>query len=212
MEKKNGIMFFYGVAEWVMLLAYVNILWIVFTVLGLFVLGVFPSTAGVYTVVRKWITHGNGIPVWKTFWQSYRKEFVKANTAGYLFVIIGGIIYIDLKFFQHLGGLFPTLISYLFILAFIIYMVLWLFFFPVFVHYDLKIFQYIKQTFLIVILRPLEAILSMACGLVVYYLMMHLPGLIPFFGVSVLALLTMLVASRAFNKLQIKIENRGIEK
>ncbi|TCP23530.1 putative membrane protein YesL [Scopulibacillus darangshiensis] len=209
MEYKGWLGSFYRIAEWIMLLAYVNILWILFTAMGLIVMGVFPSTVGVYTVVRKWIIGDDDVPIWKTFWNAYRTEFVKANAAGYLFVLIGLIIFIDLRFFESLSGLISLILSYAFLVFFIFHLMMWLFFFPVFVHYDLTIPQYIKQIFLVVILRPLEAILAAAGGIAVYYLMLLVPGLIPFFAMSVMAFALMWIACRAFSKLKIKVEEQN---
>lgn len=191
-----------------MLLAYVNLLWFTFTIVGLVAFGIFPSTASLYTVVRKWMVQGTDTPVWKTFWGTYRKEFLKANLVGYLFLLIGWLLFIDLKFFQHQGNVFGLVISYVFVIAFIIYMVMALFLFPVFVHYDLKILKYLKQTFFIVMLRPLEVIFAVIGSIGVYYLMIYVPGLIPFFSMSLLAYVTMWSAYRAFEKISLKFNDR----
>lgn len=191
-----------------MLLAYVNLLWFFFSIVGLVVFGVFPSTAGLFAVIRKWLNRGTDTPVWRTFWQTYRKEFLKANVVGYLFVLIGWLLFIDLKFFQQQGSAFGVILSYVFVIAFIIYMVMGLFLFPVFVHYELKVLQYIKQTFLIVMLRPLEVIIAVAGSIGVYYLMIYVPGLIPFFSISSLAYVTMWSAYRAFEKISLKFNAR----
>src|SRR5699024_2837927 len=114
---------------------------------------------------------------WKTFWNAYRSEFIKANIVGYVFVIIGWIMYVDLKFFQNNPGIPFLILSYLFTAAFIIYLVMWLFLFPVFVHYNLKTLQYVKQTFVIVMARPMDAIMSVAGFIIVYYLMLYVPVL-----------------------------------
>ncbi|HET7580723.1 MAG TPA: YesL family protein [Bacillales bacterium] len=191
----------YRIAEWIMLLAYANLLWILFTVVGVFIFGFFPSTVGLYSVVRKWILKGSDIPVWKTFWGAFRSEFIKANLVGFAFLLIGGVIYVDLKFFQHSGGPIFFILSYLFMMILIIYLMMWLFLFPVYVHYELTVLQYIKQTFLIIFLRPLEAVMAIIGGLAAYYLMMLVPGIIPFFSMSLAALVLTWVAQRSFTKI-----------
>lgn len=196
----------YRIAEWIMLLAYANLLWILFTVVGVFILGFFPSTVGLYSVVRKWMLKGSDIPVWKTYWGAFRSEFVKANLVGYAFLLIGGVIYVDLRFFQHSDGMVFFILSYLFLMIFIIYMIMWLFLFPVYVHYELTVLQYIKQTFLIIFLRPLEAIMAIIGSLVIYYLMGFVPGLMPFFCMSLIAIVLTWVAQRSFTKIATKSE------
>jgi uncharacterized membrane protein YesL len=195
----------YRIAEWIMLLAYVNLLWIFFTGCGLVIAGAFPATAGLFAVVRKWILQGTDLPVWKTFWRSYRKEFLKANLVGYLYLAAGWLIYIDLKFFQNDGGTIGLVLSYMFLLAFIFYIVMGLFLFPVFVHFDLKLLKYFKQTFFIVMLRPFEAIVAAAGMLGVYFVMIFVPGFIPFFSVSLAAFIAMKMAHRAIDKISLKV-------
>lgn len=207
MVSKGWMGVLYRIAEYIMLLAYANLLWILFTLMGAIVFGAFPSTAALYTVMRKWIMKEEDVAVWKTFWNTFRAELFKANAAGYLFLVVGFIIYIDLKFFQSQGSLIALTLSYFFVILFILYLIMCLFFFPVFVHYELKTLQYLKQTFFIVMLRPLEAILAVAGSIAVYYVMLISPGLIPFFSMSLTAYIITWFASRAFTKLGIKAEN-----
>lgn len=205
----GGLMgFIYRAAEWIMRLAYVNFLWLLFTIMGLIVFGLFPSTVGVFTVARQWIKRDTEIPVWHTYWQAYKKEFVKANIVGYVFAVIGYIVYLDMKFFQLQGGMLFVILSYAFLIVFIIYMVMALFLFPVYVHYELKTLQYLKQTFFIVMLRPLDVLFAVAGFIAVYYLMLFVQVLMLFFGMSVMAVVLMWIAYRSFHKLEIKIEKQ----
>jgi uncharacterized membrane protein YesL len=192
----------YSISEWIMRLAYVNLLWIFFTLAGLILFGFVPATVGMFTVVRKWIMGEEDIPVFKTFWQAYRSEFINANLLGLYLVMIGFIIYFDLRFFQAQNGILFLVLFYVSIGIFFIYLTSLLFFFPVFVHYDLKGVKYIKQSFLIAISHPFQSILMVVGVLAGYYIMMLFPGLIPFFGVSVLAYVLMSMAYRIFTKIE----------
>ncbi len=42
--------------EWITKIAYLNLLWLGFTLLGLIIFGIFPATAATFTVARKWVT------------------------------------------------------------------------------------------------------------------------------------------------------------
>src|SRR5699024_12166732 len=70
---------YYRLCVWVTRFAYVNVLWILFTFLGLVFLGAMPSTVAMFAVIRKWVTGDKEVPIFKTFLESYRTEFVKAN-------------------------------------------------------------------------------------------------------------------------------------
>jgi uncharacterized membrane protein YesL len=204
----NGLMgVLYRFAEWIMRLAYANLLWILFTLTGLVLFGFFPSTIGLFAVVRKWVRGEHDIPVFKTYWNTFRTEFVKGNILGFILSLIGCMIYIDLKFFQLQHGIPFLFLSYLFIALFFVYFLTLAYFFPVFVHYDLSMFQYIKQSFFIMISQPFGTIVMVAGMLVVYYIMLFIPGLIPFFAASLFAYVVTWIASRVFSRLENKIQH-----
>lgn len=84
--------------EWVMRLAYTNLLWLLFTLLGLGIFGFMPATTALFSVMRKWIQGHEQVSVFQTFWKVYREEFVRSNVIGVVLVIIGTIIYVDLAY------------------------------------------------------------------------------------------------------------------
>src|SRR5690625_6922967 len=79
--------------EGIMRLAYVNLLWILFTILGLGIFGIFPATIALFAVTRKWVMGDRDIPVFSTFWQTFRKEFLKSTLLGWVLFVIGYMIY-----------------------------------------------------------------------------------------------------------------------
>lgn len=197
----------YRVSEWIMRLAYANLLWILFTIMGLGIFGVFPSTVGLFAVVRKWVMGETDIPVFKTYWKVFRDEFGKGNLLGYIFLIIGYVIYIDLRFFQSHHSIIFLILSYFMIILAFLFILTMLYFIPVYVHFDLKKYQYLKQAFLIVILQPFGTILMVLGALAVYYLMTYVPGLIPFFSASLMTYVLMWIAYRVFDRLEKKMQN-----
>src|SRR5699024_9945474 len=92
------------------------------------------------------------------------------------------------------------MLSYFSIFVFIIYMIVGLFLFPVYVNYKLKTTQYFKQAFFIVMLRPMEALMTASGFIVVYTLMYFIPVFIFFFGMSLMGLVTMWTTNQSFIK------------
>lgn len=208
MEQRGIIGWLYNLADFIMRLAYVNLLWILFTLMGVVVLGGFPSTVALYTVTRKWVLKKTDISVWKTFWGTFKREFGKANLVGYLFLIIGTILFADLKFFQSHHGSGFLLIYYVFLMLFIFYSIMGMFLFPVYVHFELKTLHYLKQTFFFILSRPIEALLAAAGCFAVYLLMIKSPGLILFFSMSLTAYILTWLAQRGFSKIGRLLEER----
>lgn len=199
---------FYRISEWILRLFYVNLLWVVFLFPGLIVFGLFPSTAAMFAVVRKWVRGEPDIAVFKTFWQSYKAEFIKSNLIGLVLVLITYVFYIDFQFIQlSTNGVVRTLHIPLLIIFFLSALIS-LYVFPVFVHYDVKIFQVFKNSFLLMIMFPLVTVSMVVTCLGVYWIMMRIPGLIPLFGGSLFAFVLTWGANLTFNRLEMKREEQ----
>ena len=72
----------YDISAWITRLMYVNLLWILFMLAGLIVMGVFPSTTAMFSVTRKWILGETDTPVFHTFWKAYKQNFLQSNLVG----------------------------------------------------------------------------------------------------------------------------------
>src|SRR5690625_7993537 len=102
---KNITNWYILLGEWAFKLFYLNLLWLMFSLLGLGLLGVFPATVSVYTLLRNVMVKCNkNKKLFKTFWMTYKKEFVKSNVLGYTFIVFGSILYIDLKILRLLNA------------------------------------------------------------------------------------------------------------
>ncbi|MDQ0338622.1 putative membrane protein YesL [Caldalkalibacillus uzonensis] len=202
-----GVLF--RICEWIMRLAYAQLLWLIFTLAGLGVLGFFPATAALFSVTRKWIMKQTEIPIFKHFWQIYKNDFFTANAVGYIMGIIGFALYFYLFLFQSMEGSLSIILTVLTIMLGIIYLMTLLFIMPVFVHYDLKVLQFVKYAFIIAVSSPLHAVLMAAAVAAVYYLLTVFHGLIPFFSMSVLSYLLMWIAMLSFDRLRNKQENKN---
>ncbi|SDZ31250.1 Uncharacterized membrane protein YesL [Evansella caseinilytica] len=190
------------VLEWITKLAYLNILWLVFTLLGIVVLGLFPSTAATFAVVRKWIMKETDVPVFKTFWSAYKKEFFRSNLLGYVLVFVGAVLVIDLLFFNQSSSPVFHVLS-IPVMAFSFLFLLMLFYvFPVFVHYEMNMLQILKNSFFMVLLNPLPTAVMLAGTLGIGFILFKLQGLLPIFGMSALAVALTFPAQRAFESVQ----------
>lgn len=187
-----------------MKIAYANLLWICFSLLGLIILGIIPSTVALFAVIRKWLMSDNDVPVFKTFFTTYKAEFLKSNLIGYLMVMIAFVIYYDFIYVSGIQGVIQMAMSVPLIILTIFYLVTILNLLPVYVHYDLKFFQYIKHSFYIGIANPFLT-LSMAVGcLLIGLLLKFIPGLLPFFCPSLFAIVMMWVGLRSFRNIEAK--------
>jgi uncharacterized membrane protein YesL len=196
----------YRMMDWVMKLVYLQCLWMVFTIAGLLVFGLFPSTMAMFAVSRKWIRTGSDIPVFQSFWQAYKTEFVKTNILGWIFVGLGFIFFFYLRLFKGLDGVVFDVLFYITLMLSVVYVMNLLFLAPVLVHYQLKIREVVKYSSIIALYNPFHTI-SMAAIIVglSYVLLSYSPGIILFVGNSVITCICMWIAHLAFMRIEQKM-------
>jgi uncharacterized membrane protein YesL len=194
----------YAAAEWITKFAYINLLWMGFSLAGLIVLGFFPATIAMFTIIRKWLKGETDIPIFSTFWTTWKSEFFRSNGLGLLVAAAGGIIALNLVFIKSSGQSFANVIQipiYLFMFA----ATLTIFYlFPVYVHYELKFFQMVKNSFLMMLISPIENIVMIAGIMAVLLMVKFIPALGFFFGGSLAAAVIMSAGYLVFGKMERK--------
>lgn len=193
---------FYTLCSWITKIAYVNLLWIVFSIAGLFVFGIMPATIAICTVVRKWFLKEAEFAIFPVFVTTYKQEFISANKLGMLLWLTIGLLLADFLFLQSVGGLIQVIFTVPLIIVIFLLTAIILYIFPVYVHFEQSFFLQIKNALLIALVNPLHLFLMMItiCAVSVIYWL--LPSLIPFFGVSLITVLMMFFALKSFASLE----------
>ena len=197
LEISDGI---YKICRKITNLIYLNFLWVFFSTLGLLIFGFFPATVALFSVCRQLIRGDEDIRITSFFWTTYKKEFIKANSFGVVFMAFYFILYIDFFMIFQWGGFLQYLFWPLVLITLILIMIT-VFFFPVYVHFQLPYWQYFKQTFLCSIVSPMAIITIVIYMLLIYILFNIVPGAIPLIAVSLLAMMIMHTTLNAFNKI-----------
>ncbi|MFC4403464.1 YesL family protein [Gracilibacillus xinjiangensis] len=197
---------FYYFGETVFLLLYVNFLWVCFTLAGLVVFGIGPSTVAMFTIFRKWSMDEDGIRVFQLFWKTYKKEFRRANVIGILLLLFGYMLYVNLNFLELRSEGLQQLMKTLLIITTVVYGIMLIYIFPMYVHYENKLFVYLKNAILIAVYSPIRTIYLIAACLTLYYLYFVLPVFIFFFGASLTSLVIMWITYRTFLRLELRQE------
>ncbi|MFN2745860.1 MULTISPECIES: YesL family protein [Bacillus] len=193
--------------EWVMRLAYLNLLWIGFSLAGAVIFGLAPATAAMFSVTRQWVKGETDIPVFQTFFQAFKKEWAGSSILGFILAAIALVLYVDFQIVSIYFQGQPAVLS-LFISLFIIYAIIFLYTFPIYVHYQMKRIDVLKYSFMIGFSRPLITLLMIlsAFGMVLAALF-HVTFLLFFSGSGLSLLLTKLASSAFF-----AIDGRGNDK
>jgi uncharacterized membrane protein YesL len=178
------------------------------------VLGIMPSTVALYTIARKTARGEEEIPVFRTFWRIYRREFIRANGLGAILLAVGLLWYFNLHFFRAMDGFMFELLGYFMMIVGIVFFMMLAYLFPVYVHFDLKLMQNLKQAIMIGFLQPANLVLLVISMLCAYYFLIYLPGLIPLVGISLLAHLNMWISFQCFKHIdQMRVKHEvGLKK
>lgn len=185
--KNNIVKKIFRFCEWFMVLAWINLLWIIFALLGAVAFGWAPATVAafnvVYDILKKRTVH---FPIFRTFLTAYKAYFLRGNSIGYTLVVL---------FIAVIYGLFtlPQLPTTLLLILSIFYgvvssglVVMGLFSIPVMIYYQtnyLNTFRsglligiaHLPYTLGIVVLLVISYVLFMAVPGTLLFLMFSLP-------------------------------------
>ncbi len=207
MESKGLIHKFYRFSEIVMKIALIQGLWVVFSLFGAILFGIMPATIAMFTVTRKWMMgDDNNRLLVKDFWGTFRKEFWRSNAIGLILFALSFLLYMNFSIMRFTEGIiFIFLVIALFTLS-ILFFILLIYIFPVYVHLELNFFQYFTMSVLLGISSPIYTLVAVFGCVGLYWLFFWIPGLIPFFSVSLFALFLMKVSLKVFKKTEQKQE------
>ncbi|MEK3887217.1 YesL family protein [Bacillus sp. FSL K6-3431] len=198
---------FFRSCEVISRLAYVNALWFLFTVIGLGVFGIAPATVALFTINRKWMMGETDVPIFNTYWKVYRKEFLKSNLLGLALIIAGFILYVDLAYLPTEGFVY-TIIRYAIIAVSFVYLIVLLYIFPVYVHFNGNLKNYFKFALVYGLSYPHFTFMMIIGAMLLYTGLNFVPGIIPFFSICLLAYMIMWIALQVFKR----VENNITEK
>ncbi|WP_159440004.1 YesL family protein [Bacillus sinesaloumensis] len=191
--------------EWVARLAYLNILWILFTLSGFVILGFFPATIAMLATLRQFLMK-NHPPVFKTFWGYYRKEFLNSNKLGLFISVIGFILYMNIRFLSSTSNEISTFLFYSSLIMSCIYLLIICYTLASFVEFEQPLGTHLKNALLITIYNPMPSLFIIFGFAAVYFAVANISGLGFFFGISLLGLVILSSANLAYKKIARKQE------
>ncbi|MBO0600707.1 DUF624 domain-containing protein [Sporosarcina sp. E16_3] len=188
-------------AEWLTKLLHIQLIWILFCLIGLVIGGIFPATFSMFAIIRKWIIKQDDFPVLKTFMRTYKKVFIKSNILGYGMILLGFSIYYYIQLFSSISIVLVAVTS----MFGLVYLMTSLFIIPVYVHFNISLPEVIKHAGIIAVSHPLHILLMVLSLIAFWYIMLLLPAMLPFIGFSFLSYVLMFIANTAFTSIERKV-------
>lgn len=211
----------YLISEWIMKFAFTNLFWILFNLpiaflflnmlfikrledLLLFVLPLallmpllfFPATTAMFAVVRGWIMKDdNSDQLFKSYWRFYKENYKRSVVNGLFLTLVWFVWAVDLYFFSANN----KVLMILFIVLGVLLTVFTINLFSVTVHYHMKWFPALKNTFLVTIGSPMLFVTVALCtGGILYISFAVFTFLLPFVTGSLIAFLAFSAFYRNF--------------
>jgi uncharacterized membrane protein YesL len=172
------------------------IFWMVMPIALLTPFTLFPATSALFSVARKWVLGDTDVPLLKTFFRSYKQNYLQAMIGGILYALLFAIMIIDFQFFSKQSAGFQ-LITYLFIALMLLLLISLLHFFSLLSHFHMKTMQLLKNALILTIGRPIRSLIMVLGAVAILFISlpkqlggMGITFLIPFFLGSILAVYT----------------------
>lgn len=187
----------YVVSDWFVKLAYANFLWVLFTLAGGIVLGIFPSTAALFTVLRKLVRGDTLNEIFALYAGTFKQEFVKANKFGIFFWTAGSLIALNTWLLPQFEGMMLIAMMSGLIFTMFLFGITLAFFFPAYVTMPDMPFA---KIFLVALFLPFShlktAAVSLGGFLILLAVFYFFPILLSFWGMSAFAVLFMFAVQR----------------
>lgn len=198
-QRDSGLM---KLMTWVSDMMQVQMLWVLFSLLGMLVGGLFPATYAMFAVLRRLVrdrTQGN---LNRLFWEEYRSNFSRSNRLGYTLVGISVLAFFCFRSSLQFAGQMAPLFMVLALAAGVLSVILFLYTGPVAAHFDLSVGQILKHALIVELSCPLHtAGIAAVLGLFLWSTRAY-PVLVPFVSVAIAAYLIMWIAYDAFGQLK----------
>ncbi|MDT8862785.1 DUF624 domain-containing protein [Alkalihalobacillus sp. MEB130] len=194
----------YSILEWITRFAYINVLWIFFTLAGGVILGLFPATVAMFSLIRQWLRGNSDMPIFPSFWNYFKEEFWKSNRLGIIFYLIAFIVGFNLIFLHANIGELLTWTSAPLLAGLLLFILLIIYIFPTYVHYDLNVLKIIKNAFFMILVSPIHSFFIIISLAAFYTIVSVIPALGLAFGASFYSFITLWFALHAFAKMEQK--------
>lgn len=187
----------YSFFDTLLWIACLNLLWVVFTLLGLGVLGAGPATAAAQILVRR-RAQGGAAPLLRAFAGEYFKNFLRANALALPVMIAALALALNWNYFAGAGDLMSELIAAGTFVGAIFLAGLVCYLFPMYARYELPLQQYLMMSSRFAVRHLAGTVILLFITAAALYASRALPGLIPFFSIGAWLFLTGWLCDRFF--------------
>lgn len=187
----------YSFFDTLLWIACLNLLWILFTLLGLVVLGAGPATAAAQILVRR-RARGEAAPLLKSFTREYFANFVRANALALPVMAVAVALVMNWNYSSGAGDWISRLIAASTVVAAIFLAAILCYLFPMYARYELPLGRYLMACSRFAVRHLAGTVILLFVTAAAVYASRALPGLIPFFSIGAWLYVTGWLCDRFF--------------
>ncbi|MGM0523414.1 MAG: YesL family protein [Bacillota bacterium] len=196
----------YEVSEYITTLAYLNLLWLFFTLIGGVILGIHPATATLFITLRRCRKEDVYAVDFKSFKRDFKNEFKKANVIGvYLTGVLALLVVNGALLFTNEAIVHPV-IAVVYVLSIVLAIILLIYVYAVYEYFDKPAHTIIAYAIIIGMANPLVTVPLILLVMLLSAAIYSTSGLPIFFGVSATAFVIVKYASGIF----LRLENKAL--
>lgn len=197
---------FMKILEWIMTLAYLNILWLGFTLVGFIFFGFGPATIAVYRLIRKKLHQGDLSHIFKKFRTIYKEEFKQGGLYTAMVFGAAAFLYVDFRIVEALpqSNLIQLLVIPALLILTALVIVVATFTLGYYAEHGGKMIDALKNGFWVTLISPISIIVILHAFLLQFFIMSYIPGLFLFFSLTLYAFITEWIMNKAFKRINVK--------
>lgn len=194
------------VLDWLVTLAYLNLLWLGFSLLGLIFLGVGPATVAVHSIVKMKLKQGDLSHVFSKFKSEFKKHFKNGNIYFGLFTAAILFIYVDIRVIQSLpqNNFIQMVVLPALIILSALVLIVATFTLGIYLEFNNPLMKSIKDGFWLALISPVSALVMVHTFLVGFLIFAYVPALMLFYSLSFYAFITQWAMSKTFKRIKKK--------
>src|SRR5699024_7509123 len=158
-----------------------QVLWIFYSLKGFIFLGVFPATISIVNIYYKLVEGHKSLSIIQESKEGYDLNFKQANQIGYLYVLIFGLLYIDLR--VSIVYIQSIILHTFLLLLTLLTLIVCVYSLIIIVRYDFSFKDILKQAFFVSLSVPIYTIATLIGIILVSSLMYNFIFLFLFFGI-----------------------------
>lgn len=167
----------------------VHAAFLVHTLMGAVIVGLFPSIAATYETYRAWLRADDhewtARTTWTVFHRAWKSELRGANLFGYPLFALGALLVWEAYVVSaNGGGTIGLVASGLFLVLLVAYALFASFVWMIRAHFDEKIGWIIRYSLSMIVARPLCSLILLALDAITVWAYVKWPGLAVAFGLS----------------------------